>query len=56
MAVAKQQTSTTPSKKDFSVAKKCTCRQEFQDSEHGLSMRVMNSCRDGTVCNSTTKV
>lgn len=57
---AKQQNTTSPSKKDFYVVKKCTCRHEFQDSEHGLNMRVMNSCRGGTdvrctVCNSTTK-
>jgi LSD1 subclass zinc finger protein len=59
---AKQQVSTTSStKKDFTTIKKCSCKHEFQDSEHGLNMRVMNSCRGGTdvrctVCNSTTKV
>lgn len=57
---AKQQTSTTPSKKDFITIKKCSCKHDFQDSEYGLNMRVMNSCKGSTdvrctVCNSVTK-
>ena len=61
MAAVKKQVKTTTSKKDFCVVKKCSCKHEFQDSEYGSNMRVMNSCKGGvdvrcTVCASVTKV
>ena len=48
-------------KKHHIAIKKCSCKNEFQDKEYGVGVRVKNSCKDGkelrcTVCNSIEKV